>query len=117
VAIAQLGKREHVDILEPLLEDKSSCVSPQPQLPGQLPATVQVRDVALVVMLQLTDQRPADYGYLNVPAPSLRNIQQIQTLYRETDEQRDEAISKWRQWRASEKRRVSNRESSKPKTP
>ena len=26
---------------------------------------VQVRDVALVVMLHLTGQRPADYGYLH----------------------------------------------------
>jgi hypothetical protein len=58
---------------------------------------VEVRDVALVIMLKLTDQQPADYGYVNAQPASL----QLQTLYRENDGQRDEAIAKWRAWRSS----------------
>jgi hypothetical protein len=100
LAIGQFGGAEHVDRLEPLLTDSSVCNGLQPQLPGQ-PA-VQVRDVALVVMLQLTGQRPADYGYVNAPTQGL-NLNQLQSLYRDNNQQRLEAILKWRQWRAEHK--------------
>jgi hypothetical protein len=83
-----------------LLTDSSTCNGLQPQLPGQ--AAVQVRDVALVVMLQLTGQRPADYGYVRAPMGPT-NLNQLQSLYRDNDQQRLEAILKWRQWRAEHK--------------
>ena len=35
-----------------------------------------------------------------MPACNLRKSFQLQTLYRENDQQRAEAIAKWRQWRA-----------------
>lgn len=98
--VGQLGRREHIERLEPLLDDVSNCNPFQQQLPGQ--PNVQVRDVALVVMLQLTDQRPADYGYVNARVQPPK-IYQIQTLFRENDQQRTEAIAKWRQWRADQK--------------
>jgi hypothetical protein len=99
LVIGQFGGAEHVDRLEPLLADSSNCNGLQQQ-PGQ-PA-VQVRDVALVVMLQLTGQRPADYGYVNAGAQSPR-LMQLGTLGRENDAQRAEAIAKWRLWRAENK--------------
>jgi hypothetical protein len=98
--VGQLGRAEHIDRLEPLLDDVANCNPFQQQLPGQ--PTVQVRDVALVVMLQLTGQRPADYGYINARLQPPK-IYQLQTLFRENDQQRTEAIAKWRQWRAAQK--------------
>jgi HEAT repeat protein len=98
LVVGQFGKTEHVDQLEPLLQDASVCQPAQMQ-PA---ATVQVRDVALVVMLQLTDQRPADYGYVN--ARSQGRTFQLPSLFRDNDEQRAEAIAKWRAWRAEQKR-------------
>jgi HEAT repeat protein len=96
LVVGQFGKAEHVDRLEPLLQDASVCQ------PAQMPTNaVQVRDVALVVMLQLTDQRPADYGYVNARSQG-RNLQ-IQSLFRENDAQRAEAIAKWKAWRAEQK--------------
>jgi hypothetical protein len=100
--IGQLGKVEHVDRLEPLLEDASVCMPPQAQIPGQPIATVQVRDVALVVMLQLTGQRLADYGYANARFQQPK-LFQMQTLFRENDQRRTEAIAKWRDWRTAQK--------------
>jgi hypothetical protein len=102
LVVGQLGGREHVDKLEPLLEDSSMC-SPQAQLPGQAGATVQVRDVALVMMIHLTDQRPADYGYLSARPQPQSKAYSLQTLFRENNQQRDEAIAKWRKWRSSQK--------------
>jgi hypothetical protein len=97
LVVGQFGKAEDVDRLEPLLQDASVCQPAQMQ-PA---AAVQVRDAALVVMLQLTDQRPADYGYVN--ARSQARSLQLQSLFRENDAQRAEAIEKWRAWRAAQK--------------
>jgi hypothetical protein len=64
---------------------------------------VQVRDAALVVMMHLTGQQPADYGYLHARLTPQRTFQ-LQTLHRENDEQRAAAVAKWRSWRATSRR-------------
>ncbi|MEX2310090.1 MAG: hypothetical protein WD738_21135 [Pirellulales bacterium] len=102
--VGQFGQREHVQRLEPLLEDTAVCLPIQGQVPGQPAASVQLRDVALVVMLHLTGQRPADYGYVHARLQPQRTFQ-LQTLHRESDEQRAAAVAKWRTWRAAEKSR------------
>jgi hypothetical protein len=109
LVIGQFGGAEDMDRLEPLLENSANCNGLQ-QLPGQ--PSVQVRDVALVVMLQLTGQRPADYGYVNARLQSPK-LFQLATLGRENDQQRAEAIAKWRQWRAENK---NSPEPQKPKS-
>jgi hypothetical protein len=74
--------------------------APQPGQPGP---NVQIRDVALVVMLHLTGQRPADYGY---PHARLQPQQAfvLESLHCESDEKRAEAAAKWREWRKSQKK-------------
>jgi hypothetical protein len=98
--VGQFGNRGDVAQLEPLLDDTSDCLPQQIQIPGQNATAVQVRDVALVMLLTLTDQSPADYGYTAARLTTPRNYQ-LQTLYRETDQQRSEAIAKWREWKTS----------------
>jgi hypothetical protein len=100
--IGQIGSREHVNHLEPLVEDTTVCMPIQAQVPGQPAPNVQVRDAALVVMLHLTGQRPADYGYVHARLQPQRMFQ-LQTLHRENDEQRAAAVAKWRTWRATAK--------------
>lgn len=102
LVVAQFGSRKNVDDVEPLLEDSTICISLQQQLPGKPPLGVQVRDVALVTLLSLTEQSPSDYGYLNVHMATPRSYQ-LQSIFRENDQQRAEAIAKWRQWRAAHK--------------
>ena len=100
--VGQLGGREHVAKLEPLLDDTTVCLPLQTQIPGQAQAVVQVRDVGLCMVLKLTDQQPADYGYTNVK-PAQPGTYQLQTMYRDTDAQRAESIAKWRKWREEHK--------------
>jgi len=98
--VMQFGKRSHLSRLEPLLDDSTVCLSVPSQVPGQPVQTVQVRDVALVALLRMTDQSPANYGYLGIRLQPTQTFQ-LQSLYRESDKQRSEAIEKWRQWRAA----------------
>jgi hypothetical protein len=96
--IGQFGGPEHVEHVEPLLEDSTICMRVS-QAPG-LAANVQIRDVAMVVLATLTEQRPADYGYLHARMQP-QKIYQLQTLHVASDELRDNALKKWRQWRAA----------------
>ncbi|HEX3602172.1 MAG TPA: hypothetical protein VHU84_18610 [Lacipirellulaceae bacterium] len=114
LVVGQLGRREHVVQLEPLLDDTSVSLPPQVLVPGQPAASVQVRDVALCVMLNLTDQAPADYGYINARLEGPHAFQ-LQTLFRDNDAQRNEAVAKWRTWWAIHKDDVKTSESD-PKT-
>jgi hypothetical protein len=99
VTIGQLGNRSHVARLEPLLNDATIYMTAtQEGLPGAPAGTVQVRDVALVVLLRLTDQAPADYGYIAGQQFSPRQFS-IQPFGADGDKRRAQAIAKWRQWR------------------
>jgi hypothetical protein len=102
--IGQFGSREHIDLVEPLLEDSTICMPRVSQAPGQT-ANVQIRDVALVVLTTLTDQRPADYGYVHARMQA-QQMYHLQTLHVATDEQRASAAAKWRAWRATDKSRA-----------
>jgi len=100
VTIGQLGNRSHVAQLEPLLNDATIYMTAsQENVPGSPAGTVQVRDVALVVLLRLTDQTPADYGYIAAQQFSPRSFS-IQPMGADGDKRRAQAISKWREWRA-----------------
>jgi hypothetical protein len=112
LAVGQFGNRAHIERLEPLLDDAAVCQQLQGQLPGQPATAVQVRDVALVVMLSLTDQRPADYGYVNARLQQPRSFL-LPSLFRENDKQRDEAVAKWRAWRSAQKAAGPSNEKSK----
>ena len=112
----QLGKREHAERLEPLLEDSTVCFTPGgAQALGQSPNHVQVRDVALVVMLHLTDQRPIEYGYVHARMQS-PGLFQLPSLFLENDRQRAEAAAKWKAWKAEEASRESRGEGQEPET-
>jgi hypothetical protein len=89
--VGQLGGEGHVTRLESLLDDATICAT-------AAPTNVQIRDVALVVMLHLTGQRPADYGYAQARMQP-EQMFQLQTLSIENDEQRVAALDKWKAWR------------------
>ena len=93
--VGQLGGAGHVQRLEPLLEDATVC---SVAAPGQAATSVQIRDVALAVMLHLTGQRPADYGYVHARMQP-EQMFQLPTLSIENDQQRVRALDNWRAWR------------------
>jgi hypothetical protein len=107
--IGQFGGPEHIEHVEPLLADSTICIPRVSQAPG-LAANVQIRDVAMVVLATLTEQQPADYGYVHARMQS-QKMYQLPTLHVASDELREQAALKWRQWRAAnhgEKRSASN---------
>jgi hypothetical protein len=113
LAVGQFGGPEHVDQLEPLIEDASVCMPLQAPQPGQPMSNVQLRDVALVVMLHLTGQKPSDYGYLQVRMQPQQAFL-LPSLFAANDQVRDEAVAKWKEWRAAEKSREAVDKDKKP---
>jgi hypothetical protein len=100
--VGQIGGPEYIGKLEPMLADSANCTQFQQQLPGQPNVTLQVRDAVLVALLQLTGQRPSDYGYLSARM-QMPNVYVPGTLARANEQQRVESIAKWHQWRAAQK--------------
>ncbi len=98
LAIASLGGTEHIDVLEPLLDNPTVVAERQDHQKGET-FTCQVRDIALLAIVHLTGQSPLDYGFDSLQRHS-------QTLYTpnsagfKSDKDRDRAFSQWRLWRA-----------------
>jgi hypothetical protein len=98
--VARMGRPADAEKLEPLLEDASVCLS-FAGVPGGgagLVREIQIRDVALVAMLHLTDQDPAEYGYRHARRQS-QQLLDPGSLFTESDDQRTAAIAKWREWK------------------
>jgi len=97
----KLGSSEHAAELEPLLEDETICAAAgrktnTPQ--GRLPE-VQIRDVALAVILHLNNQDLKEYGF-NHARRHAENLYVVNTLGLPGDAERTQAIAKWRKWKA-----------------
>jgi hypothetical protein len=99
LVVGQFGGPEHAEKLEPMLSDTRVCMPVQAQ-PNQPLHGVQVRDVAMCVMLQLTRQKPADYGYLHARLQP-HHIYDISSLHATNDKVRTDAAMKWKAWRES----------------
>jgi hypothetical protein len=102
MAIGRWGDRSHVGLIEKSLDDAARCeLGGQPtQIPGKPQGEVQIRDLALAVLLHLTDQDPRDYG------SSTSNAQvplgfPLRTLSFPDDAARAVAHKKWAAWRAA----------------
>jgi hypothetical protein len=100
LVVGQFGKPEHVEKLEPLLNDTRVCMPIQVAQPNQAMPNVQVRDVAMCVMLQLTGQKPVDYGYLHARLPA-QQVFDLRTLHAANDQVRAAAAARWKAWRES----------------
>jgi hypothetical protein len=101
LVVGQFGVAEHAEKLEPLLTDARICMPLQVAQPNQPMPNVQVRDVAMCVMLHLTGQKPSDYGYLHARLPP-QQIFDVRTLHVANDPARADAAAKWKTWRESD---------------
>ncbi|MGD9635541.1 MAG: hypothetical protein AB7U97_19830, partial [Pirellulales bacterium] len=99
LAVGRFGSEENIAALEPLLDDQRECLSRQ-QIngPANEQASVQIRDVALAVLLRLTGQEPVTYGYVHA-RPHPQKLFEETSLYLESDERRASALEQWRAWR------------------
>jgi hypothetical protein len=98
LSIGRFGSRQHLAAVEKYLQDGNVCGSIRMnKFPRQM--QVQVRDVALAVLLHLTDQEVRDYGAATVQ-PNPQAYFQVPALAFSTDGARDVALERWHAWRA-----------------
>ena len=94
-ALVKLGSKEHVPVLDPYLKDTSQVTTINFGNGDQL--TVQMRDVAMGVQIQLAGQKMTDYGFDNRfgggwTSPHYYGFRD--------DKSRDDAHAKWKDWAA-----------------
>ena len=98
LAIGQLGSRKNIPDLEPLLKDKSLSRRGSVSINNtRKRIDVQMRDVALAVMLHLTEQELSDYGYGSVKMRDGQLFEPSSLLFL-NDEDRSAALAKWEKW-------------------
>ncbi len=94
IALLKLGTKEDIAKLVPLMEDKTVITTVN--FGNGKPLTVQIRDVAMGVALQLGGQKPVDFGFDNRFAAGASTSYLYYGF--PDDKTRDEAISKWKEW-------------------
>jgi hypothetical protein len=99
LALAKLGTKEHIPLLNKYLDDTTNLGSINfgngPQL------TVQLRDVAMAVQIQLAGQKLGDYGYDTRYTGAGFTSYHYYGFPEEADgksKARDEAHAKWKEW-------------------
>jgi hypothetical protein len=99
LALGKYGEKSDVDRLEPLLENKNVCHTWHN---GRFPDTIkiQVRDVALAVLVELTGQNHKEYGF-DLLQRNSSTLFQIYTCGFVKNDDREKAVIKWRKWRSA----------------
>ena len=105
VAIAKFGSTKDIELLIPLLTEKTVVHTwSTNQVEGGIIRT-QARDVALALLLYMTRQSHEDYGYKYIqPNPTM--IFNGYSCGFANDELRDQAQNKWAMWWADNKEKV-----------
>jgi hypothetical protein len=101
LAVGRFGSKADVDALEPLLDDETAYPVPNLNQVQGLINPVQVRDVALAILLHLTGQEPKDYGFTRIKT-NPQTVFDPTSLGLDNNEQRASAIAKWRAWKAAQ---------------
>ena len=97
ICAARFGGAAEIELLLPLLTQKTLVHSwSTPQAGGKLIKT-QLRDTALIMLLHLTKQNPKDYGYrFSRPNPTF--VYEVYSCGFAEDENRQKAHQKWTVW-------------------
>jgi hypothetical protein len=96
LAVAKLGDKSHMPLLEGQLEDNTRLSA---RRVNDQTFETQVRDVALAALLHVTGQDPGEYG-LDQLQPNEQLLYNPSTAGFETEEQRAAALAKWKTYRA-----------------
>lgn len=102
LVVGRFGNKEHWPVLEKLLDDKSVCLSTrinnQPQ-----PVQIQVRDVALAVLVKMSGQKLADYGFTKAEDEATSYLKPY-SLSLADEKAREAGIEKWKKWAGEQPR-------------
>ena len=99
LALGRFGGKEHLPVVEKYLADITNCGAIQINNPPRQ-VDVQMRDVALAVVIHLTDQQPKDFGAVAAQS-SPQSFFQVPALGFTDEAQRNEALKRWSEWRAA----------------
>lgn len=96
LAIARYGGAAEMAVVETLLDDTTEIGSEHG--PGnEKTGSSQLRDQALITLIEMTKQSPKTYGISDIPRDASGNLRTV-TIPFESDEQREVAFEKWREW-------------------
>ncbi len=93
LAIAKLGDREHVPLLESYLEDEKPVNNRRSS--GFQP---QIRDVALAATIHLHGKDPKQFGFTHL-RPNSHTLFQPGTMGFDSPEKRKAAFARWSEWK------------------
>ncbi len=107
-AIARLGGKSCAALLKPALEDETVCMTMGVNRNGKVEQIqIQVRDVAIAWLVELTGQNHAEYGMPNakqwfeqIRKSRTAGINFSMFVYKSPAD-RDKALAKWRKWEAA----------------
>ena len=106
-AIGHVGGKEHLPVLETLLGDGGELGEYLSTYRKNIKVYAQVGDVALAMLVHLTGQQYKDYGFdVLETIPEMRidlsskELIEFKVFGFSTNEKRDEAIKKWKEWSA-----------------
>ncbi len=102
VAIARFGGAAEMAVVETLLDDKTE-LSSQHGPNDETKESSQLRDQALVTLIEMTKQSPTTYGIKEIPRDPSGNIRTV-TIPFESEQLREAAFEKWREWSEKELR-------------
>jgi hypothetical protein len=101
IAVGKYGNKDDRKLLEPLLNNTTVCHTwSNPQFKNLI--KTEIRDVALVMLLRMTEQEPKDYGF-NLLQPTPITVYQIYSFGFPEQADRDAALGKWNAWAAAQK--------------
>ena len=94
LVVGRFGTREHLALLERQLSDTAVCMN---ATVNNQRVQVEVRDVALAVLVHLTDQNLSAYGLGGARTDS-KMLFHTHTLGFSDDDEREKAQRKWQAW-------------------
>lgn len=101
LCFAKLGEKENLKDLDPFFNDKMQVAI---VAVNGVQGSVQMRDVALGAAIHLMGQNHADYGFERRPPSGMVTTTSYTYYAFATDEKRDAAHAKWKEWVASKKK-------------
>lgn len=93
LVVGRFGSKKNIPLLESQLTDTEAV----PYRVKNMPPT-EARDVALAVLVKLTGQKPADYGYTRAQE-NPQYLFNLQSLGFADEAARQAALDKWKTWR------------------
>lgn len=103
LAIIRFGGATEMAVVETLLDDPYELNAGRGP-DDQKNSSTQLRDLALVTLIEMNQQNPTDFGVRTLPRDQHGTLSSVNIAF-ESDAQREAAFEKWRAWSAKHVRK------------